>query len=211
MRLKQKNKKGFTLIELLIVMGIMAILFAATITGVANAQRVVVFNNNFEQLINMVRIARSYAITGKAVADATNYTGDANNQVTPAHFGVNYKDNIASLFADIHANKTNNIPVEGEYQPCDVTNIFPGCDILMDQLDLNGNKLKISLTDEKNNSSSNTNTVLFTPLYADISFNPALPNNSFALKIKMETTDQPVMSRCILLNNVSGIPEETSC
>ena len=105
------GKNGYTLIEILIVLGFTVFLFSAAIQSFISTSTQFAFNNASEKVLDMVRFARSMAISGKAFKDYTNFNQDKSEEdfVTPANYGVNFqhKSDLASkdsiiLFADNH-------------------------------------------------------------------------------------------------------------
>lgn len=116
--LKKKNKTcsgnvkirpGFTLAEIILVVALTLFLLTVTMQGFVNSASQFSFSNVSLKVEEMIRTARSLAISGKAQIDYTDYNNDTcinsadsldacmtkntatggDDYVTPAHYGVN--------------------------------------------------------------------------------------------------------------------------
>jgi len=210
------KKSAFTLIEILIVMALMIMLAAAGFTSLMSSQRTITYINTDEKILSLFRNARTYAVTGRAVQDFSDYDGDSNTQemVTPANYGINFTTTASvtkvSLFADMR-DRTNPLN-EGKFTAPDP----PGFsyvdekDLLQLTYDVDPSiKVKwscvVTNTDPK--------TVFFSPIYADVKFDPTVasdcsPNNLFYFGICQATTNA---KKCYGIHPIAGNPEPVSC
>lgn len=93
-----KNTKGFTLIEILMVIFVLALLGTAAISSYINSTGIFNFLNQYQQVVAVMRTARSYALTNKQVANPA----QAGDYILPDRYGV-YIDAAGkqvTLFAD---------------------------------------------------------------------------------------------------------------
>jgi len=220
MKYQNKMLRGFTLIELVLVLFIIAIVAAISLSTLLYAQSGQVFNNNFETLVSFLNNARTDAITAKGQPD---YVGkNTTKLVTPANYGVDFATNTAGagvikLFSD------TNPPINGAtgqklrfnkgtaYDTGDdlvlKTYTFPKKYIL--NVDAISSDLK-----SKTPNSNNSVAIFYSPLYADIyaenigidqSNNPS-PLASFPfIRIKLTETQPPIRCRQILIHQISGV------
>jgi prepilin-type N-terminal cleavage/methylation domain-containing protein len=203
---KKINHKAYTLIELLIVMAITVMLFAVGIGGMITGQKQFMFQSNAERIIQLVRDARSLAIAGKAYPDYTDYDRDGNstNLITPAHIGVNFdaENGIVTMFADLHKSGTDPAQKEGIYDapnPFDFYTYSRGKDVAIEQFQINPT-LRLLI-------SGGPKTIFFSPIFADVTFDPPLNNASkfFIFGIKEKTGTR---KKCVKIHPISGVPED---
>ncbi len=196
-----KNKKGFTLVELLIVILITITLIGAAISSLINTRRSFIFNGASQKLEIMLRTARSYAVTGKATKDYSDFDndGDKTDLVSPANYGIflDKSNNEIILFADIHDT------TEGKYDAPASGNHSAGTDEILDKYTIPSN-LELSF----NAKTGNTVSILYTPIFADTTFNnvPDTEKTLFHFGIKEKTGTSP-LKRCFKTNIVSGTIE----
>ncbi len=222
MKYQNKMLRGFTLIELVLVLFIIAIVAAISLSTLLYAQSGQVFSNNFETLVSFLNNARTDAITAKGQPD---YVGKNTTKfVTPANYGVDFATNTAGvgvikLFSD------TNPPISGAtgqklrfnkgtiYATGDdlvlKTYTFPKNYIL--NVDAISSDLKTKIPNSNNN---NPVAIFYSPLYADIyaenikidqSNNPP-PSGSFPfIRIKLIEKQPPNRCRQILIHQISGV------
>jgi type II secretory pathway pseudopilin PulG len=218
---KKKNfKVGFTLIELILVMTVTIILLGAAASSMIRSQRTFVFNGAYQNIQMMVREARSFAVTGKAQPDYTDFDGDGcrnadahesdcdladteNDLVTPANYGVHFDagGGRVILFADIQ--KTDGDQTNGVFdEPSDGTGINEyetGKDVILKVYEV---PASLDLVVQPDGSS---NAVFYSPIFADVSFEtPA----SFFIFGLMEKANVGERKDCMVMHAVSGVPEE---
>lgn len=217
----------------MLVLWITIFLLGIAVSGMIRSQRTFAFNNADQQMNAIVREARSFAVTGKAQPDYTDYDNDdcydsvANHDVgctgaaaavpdyvTPAHYGIYFDktNNKMIVFADLHPGKTGN-QVEGRFDD-------PGAVFGIGQYDpSNNNDIKIVEYDldpalefifkPENSTTDGKYTVMYTPLFADTSFYDQTPGDAgetfFVYGIKEKRTDP--IKRCSAIHPVSGVPE----
>lgn len=212
-------KPGFTLIELIMVVALMVILVVASAQSIISSTNQFRFQNANEQILNLLREARSLAISGKAQLDYTDFDKDelddqpVNGQVdyvTPAHYGVRFihdteedEPDKAILFIDNHS-----VPGEGSsegyYDPRtnSLEDYRRGYDIIVREVTLPDN-MRLSL------ENGGIDTIFYSPLLADISFSPLVLDNFFNLGISQSGSVN--RERCYVIHKISGIPEPVSC
>jgi type II secretory pathway pseudopilin PulG len=71
-----KTRPGFTLFELILVIMLIVFLFSVGLNGMVRTQASYQFNDTVQKVLTMIRKARSYAITGKAMPDYTDFDKD---------------------------------------------------------------------------------------------------------------------------------------
>lgn len=209
-------RPGYTLAELLVVMGILLMLFAMALQGLVNPQRSFAFNNAYQKVIDMVRQARSLAVTAKAQFDYTDYDNDGckdkvENQcaeadlVTPAHYGI-YFDTATEkmmLFADLHVEGGNS---EGVF----VTSVGMkpgerkiGNDLILDEYTLPAN-FDFVLPAANNDAGI----IFYNPVYADTIFDKTPDAHTMIFGVKENGGNG--LKRCSKIQAVSGIPENAT-
>lgn len=210
------SRPGYTLAEMLIVVGILIMLLASAIRGLINSQSAFIFNNAVTQVALLVREARSLAITGKAQVDYTDYdrdemaaNPDSDDTVTPANYGVFFEDNAMGtpdklvLFVDIHKGESAVQPEAGTYNAAPATfgAFEEGKDVKLAEFEINGD---LNLVLEP----MGTDTVLFSPIFADTTFDSALgPGDDFFI-FGVEEIDGFLRKRCFKIHPIAGVPEE---
>lgn len=212
-----KHKKAFTLIELLIVITIIGIMTGVVISGISNSRVTMTFLGAQETLFSAMRTARTYAVTGRSVPDYTDYDGDGDSaeQVTPANWGIAGGVNAPAsckkkifLFADLRSGTGSGS--EGTFQ-CpgsgQVGVFSAGNDLVLAEYSFDEDiDIKILPL------SSAINTVLFSPIFADVKFASVsgaatLPSASQFLTIKISSFSNTSLKTCYLIHPVSGNPE----
>lgn len=230
-----KPLKAFTLVEILIVIAIIITITAATLNGIVNSQKLFAFNAASTKIIDMVREARSYAITGKAQPDFTDYDGngcyDANHSgnppgcpvggdyVTPANYGVYFGSDKIDLFADIHQAKTTSggtadPNTEGKFLPGsnDIGQRSDGTDLVLSEYQIpNGITLKVNVDGVSNPSFSCgvsgacTPSIFYSPIFADFNTDPSPTSQSIGF-VYIGVSDGE-RSSCFKIQKLAGNPE----
>lgn len=185
-------RPGFSLAEMILVVALTLFLLTVTVQGFVNSASQFSFANAAQKVEEMVRTARSLAISGKAQLDYTDFDKDGcfdditrntstscpfptpepqqPDYVTPAHYGVHLgKTTVgtvdtytATLFADTHSTPAN----EGKFNhPGDTVSDFQaGGDVVIDQF-----VLPSAMTLIIPGSSGTSASVFFSPIFADLS------------------------------------------
>jgi len=210
------KKRAFTLIEILIVMALMIMLAAAGFTSLMSSQRTITYLNTDEKILSLFRNVRTYAVTGRAVHDSSDYDSDTdtNEWVTPANYGINFSTSPTtgatkvSLFADMRDRTT---PLnEGTYNAPSDFPYEPGKDLLQLTYDVDAS---IKVKWYCNVLNPHPNTIFFSPIYADVKFDSSVatdctPNNLFYFGICQATTNA---KKCYGIHPIAGNPEPTPC
>jgi len=215
--LKARSLKAYTLIELIIVLAITVILLFIGIGGLLSGQKQFNYQANYERTLQLVRDARSLALNGKAFSDYTDYDRDGlktedGELMTPANVGVDFDTTAGvmtvTMFADLHKSDDDTAQNEGVYNPPDPFAFYtytPGKDVALEQYTIN-NTLTLLL-------SGGARTIFFSPIFADVKFDPALTSgNKFFIFGVKETTG--TRKGCAKIHPVAGVPEvasETEC
>lgn len=206
-------KSGFTLIEIIIVMAIMTILFSMAASGMSNSRSFFTFTNSYERVVQLVREARSDAVTGKAQMDYTDYNQngivpDAGNPdfVTPAGYGINFDTTEGSakvtLFVDLHVGALDDEQTEGTYDaPTSIGAYEAGKDFIMAQFSLDPLLILIL--------QGGPETVIYTPIFADVTFNPELDTGEISMIFGV-SEGAAKRHKCSKIHPVSGVPEATT-
>lgn len=214
-------RSGFTLAEFIVVIGILLLLFTLSMRGLVNSQKSFIFNNTAERVIQLVRESRSLAVTGKAQTDYTDAdkdsdaaNPDSSDYVTPAHYGV-YFDTTAGanklvLFFDVNRGESVD-QTEGVFnKPSAATGIGlfeAGKDVVLAEFSLD-TTMNFILDPPA------TNTIMFSPIFADTSFDAALAGTKVFIFGVQETGGTIDRKRCYKIHLVSGVPEvadDTEC
>ncbi len=206
-------KSGFTLLELLLVIIVTLILAGTAINGIIRSQALFQFNAAFQNVSSLMREARSYAVTGKAVIDYTDYDGDGCKEggaiephtgasctagtpdyVTPTNYGIHFSGNKMTLFADLHGSAT-----EGGYDapPAGFMTYDHGKDMRIAEYELPS---EYAFAFNPNN----VDTIMYSPIFADTSFNAPV-TDFFVFGVKEPSGNR---NRCMAVHKVSGIPED---
>lgn len=208
------KKNAFTLIEILIVMALMIMLAAAGLTSLVSSQRTMTYLNTDEKILSLFRNARTYAVTGRAVQDLSDYDNDTDitEMITPANYGINFTTAAGatkvSMFADM---RDRAAPLnEGIYNDPGGFSYVAGKDLL--QMTYN---VDPSITVKWYCTALNPHpdTVLFSPIYADVKFDPPVttdcsPNNLFYFGICQASTNA---KKCYGIHPIAGNPEPVTC
>lgn len=229
-----QTKEGFTLIEIILVVTLTVFLFLATMQSVIGSSQQLRFVNAYQKVLDLVRQARSLAVSGKAQLDYTDYDQDGVNDttanggpdyVTPAHYGVYFEQapgvngqttDQVILFADLHP------PVipplgppckEGQYDPANMNLNGPngfGCDVILETYTLPvGVQLKgVSGSPYCVTTLSTCAVLFYSPIFADASFDPPLhplPSPQFFVFGVDQGNGQ--RKHCEKIHAASGIPE----
>ncbi len=222
--LKNKNNKGhksgFTIIELLVVIAITVLLLGVGLGGLISSQKTILFSSSYENVLQIVRDARSQALAGRALPDYTNYAQKGtSNLVTPANIGVNFTHNglthtaTVTMFADLHRSSQDVDQVEGEYDPPPPTTpvqfytYTPGSgnDVLMSQYILDS---RLTLIQNFTGNLNFSVSIFFSPIFGDVKFNPDLPaGEKFFIFGVVENTGANARRKCAKIHPVSGVPE----
>lgn len=227
-------RPGFTLVELLIVIALTIMIFTVTLQGMTNSQKLFIFSNNYEKVVNLVRQARSLALTGKAMPDYTDFDHDGckdkewntangaigcdagGDLVTPAHYGMFFDNTTGAkkvvLFADIH---TENGNAEGVYvKPPDGTALgvhttVVGSDVNLAEIDL---PVGLGLI-----VSGGPKVIFYSPIFADVTFDTPLGSSAkfFIFGAQELSSDKKnARKKCSQIHPLAGIPEiapEVNC
>jgi len=215
-------RKGYTLVELLIVIGITVLLLSLAIGGMSNSQKSFTFSNAYERVIQLVREARSSAVTGKATLDYNDYDNDGkkaidNDYVTPAAYGIDFYKGTATvpgtvtLFADLHKSTPDPNQREGTYDPpvpFALNKYQAGKDLAIAQFTL-PKPLKLILKGTLPPSLGPVRQqIFFTPIFADVTIQPALTNKLFIFGVSEGTAKGRF--RCSQIHPIAGVPEVAS-
>jgi prepilin-type N-terminal cleavage/methylation domain-containing protein len=226
-KIKQSGQPGFTLIEVMIVLAIIVIMAGIALASMVRSQSQQLFNNQFDQINSLIGNARSLAITGKGQLDYTDADHDHCNQdgaiapdgtctapdyVTPANYGVNFNttgsQNVV-LFADLNPPSTGASGAKGRYDSG--SSYSTGDDLKLGNIINLGNDYCIKLEDSTG-ASVTDGSILFSPNYADISFDKfSVTGTSPFLIIRLH--DKTPVKRCkqIRIHKLAGIPEVEQC
>ena len=197
-----KNKKGFTLVEMLIVIAIIGIIAAATITTSRTFREQVVFSSNYQNVESLIAEARNRSLTGESFIDTNDFDNDDSfdDLILPNGYIVNFKteDGVttASLYADLFQ------PVIGEL---DVD------DMLLKSVELD-DSIKIEVSSErKTGNPAVINSDDFSIIYTTPSAEFDLigePDTSLEIKIyQVDGEDDEIRSMHIFMHYLFGIPE----
>lgn len=216
---------GYTLVELLIVIGITVLLLSLTIAGMGNSQKSFLFSNAYEKVIQVVREARSNAVTGKATLDYNDYDGDtytntvlqpdgAPDYVTPAAYGVDFDiaTGKVTAFADLHKSATDagqkegvyDAPTSGSPAVFQLNKYIAGKDLALAQFTIAAPlKLVLAVTSPVTTRQQ----IFFTPIFADVTIVPALtsPNKFFIFGVSEGSATGRY--RCGKIHPIAGVPE----
>jgi len=221
---QKQMRSGFSLIEIILVVALTLFLLTVTATGFVNSASQFAFANAYQRVLDMISTARSYAISGKAQLDYTDYAGNflhpmeiPSNYVTPAHYGINFDTTDATkqtvtLFADLHSNVSG---MESQYFPAAPANIptdyKDGKDIILDQYTL-PQGMNIVLPSIPPSSSAKAITIFYSPIFADISFDvSSLPTDPFFKFGIQQTSGAITRNRCSEIHKMAGIAEPFDC
>lgn len=209
-----KSRGGYTLIELIIVTMLIGILTVAGIAGLIRSRRALLFNAANQQVGSLVREARSLAVTGKAILDYGDYDNDLlddgdGDYVTPAHYGIHFDvgNNMLILFADL--DDSNNV---GAYDGTLDFNEYvaaSGRDLKIGEYQVTGDLELLA----EGSTGTTTNTVMFSPIFADVAFSNAAANttltNEFFVFGLRETNVTDARENCLAIHPIAGVPETT--
>jgi len=213
-------RSGFTLIEIILVVALTLFFLTVTATGLVNSASQFAFANAYQRVLTMISTARSYAISGKAQLDYTDYTNNfatstdnPTNYVTPAHYGINFNaaNKTVTLFADLHSKDSTTR--EGHFNPpgnppttADYAN---GMDIILDTYTLPEG---MSLILPSITAPATAITIFYSPIFADISFDVSpLPTGSFFKFGVQQTSGAITRNRCSEIHIIAGIAEPFDC
>jgi len=213
---------GFTLVELMLVMLVTIILFGAAVSGMIRSQRTFTFNSASLQISELVREARSFAVTGKAQLDYTDYDNDGcktvgvdgathdtecaaksvDDYVTPANYGVyfgleGHGEAIVILFADLHGG------VEGKVdKPSSTTPLVyeSGKDLVLKVFEV---PKSLELVLYPLTGVQTEYSIFYSPIFADFNHEGDDPDPFFIYGLKEKNGD---VSRCFAIHPVSGVP-----
>lgn len=217
------SRSAFTLVEILLGIGVTMILFLAAMQTVIGSSSQLSYINTSNKVLDMIRQARSLAISGKAQLDHTDFDDDQLNyltpapngpdQVTPANYGVylhhlNNNTDEAILFADNHGVAAGGVEGKFDLGPSTPngqtsTDFVNGYDIILEKFTL---PKDIHLVFLPNNATS----IFYSPIFADVKFDPSPAGPQFIFGFDQNT---PTITRkgCFLIHISSGIPESTLC
>jgi len=215
----QRVSSAFTLVEIILVVALTLFLMTVTVQGLVNSSAQFSFNNESEKIQEILRMARSLAISGKAQPDYTDYNKnlcfdkgyDENPMscvdgdfVTPAHYGVQFYKTVdtgdaITFFIDNHS---PNPADEGRFNPYDntVESYRKGYDIILETYKL---PPSMSLILPSGNGA-----IYFSPVFADVStdFSLGAYYPFFIFGISQKQGDV-VRKRCSEIHILAGISE----
>jgi type II secretory pathway pseudopilin PulG len=213
-----RTRSGFTLAEMILVVALTLFLLTVTVQGFVNSASQFSFSNAAQKVEEMIRTARSYAISGKAQLDYTDFDKDgckdvasgacAVDYVTPAHYGVNFKKTTTTgvdsytvtLFADNHE-VVGKAPKEGVFEDTS-TDYGDGFDIILERFPVpSGMQLIIP-------GAGNSATIFFSPVFADVStdFTITAADPFFRYGVTQKAGDI-TRKRCSQTHILAGISE----
>ncbi len=201
------------------MVAIVMMLLTATLQGLVSSQKTFLFANAFERMTDLVRQARSLAVTAKAQMDFTDYDNDgctdtvtnpvipgacqAPDFVTPAHYGVYFDTSNTNaqkivLFADLHTDGSN---AEGQFNAGGTPGVYMGgLDYVLAEYTLPPGYDFVFL-------GSGNQTVFYTPIFADTTFEPPLDPINGPFFIFGLATNSPKKAKCLKIHPVAGVPE----
>jgi len=219
----QKNKNhyhgfrsGFTLIELVIVMGVLVVLMTMAMASMGSSRKYFNISTAYEKVVQMVRETRSYAVTGKANLDWTDYDQDGldnedGDLVTPAGYGIYFDtaNKTVTLFADVRKSSVDGNQSEGQYNAPDSTAVGvyqAGRDVILERYTILSTLTLIA--------TGGPYTIIYTPIFADTIFYPALNSGEklfiFGASEGEEVEGMDVRHMCSKMHLVSGVPEKAT-
>lgn len=214
---KKTKKAAFTLVELIIVMVITMFLITMVLQSAFGSTAQLKFINSSNKVVDLIRQARSLAISGKAQPDYTDFNNDKNinDLVTPAGYGVyfakhdeNSPDEVI-IFMDNH-NKGSGAEGVYNYQMNDPMFYTKGADMILEKYTLpDGIKLvgpKDALPLDVNQMGSAT--VIYTPIFADVILNNINDPRTFTFGLSQQS-GAVTRTACFQINKVSGLPTPT--
>ncbi len=232
-------RPGFTLAEMILVIALTLFLMTVTAQGFANSASQFSFVNVDQRVQDMILSARSLAISGKAQIDYTDFDKDGckdavttpslpclgDDYVTPANYGVDFRDT-----ADVSGNHTytvtefadNHVPNPCAAPPCGLEGQFDykptptladyqhGYDIQLDQYVLTPGTKLIIPGGPAAASTTVESTILFSPIFADASFNPPLSpadDPFFKFGVSQSSGTTMIRKRCYQIHKLAGISD----
>lgn len=225
-------RPGFTLPEMILVVALTLFLLTVTVQGFVNSASQFSFANTAEKIEEMVRTARSLAISGKAQIDYIDFDKDTcvdkassspgcitqnsgtggDDYVTPAHYGVNFASSggtyTVTMFADNHSTTLGD---EGKFNVgTGVTDYQAGKDIVLDKFVLPpGIQLIIPMPDGTTAPGNGTSaTIFFLPVFADVSTDLNIPVSSPFFRFgSAQSQGTIIRKRCSQIHLLAGISE----
>lgn len=200
------NAKGYTLVQLLMVIGIIAILSTYALINSNLFQRQIQFQQNYKNTVDVVREARSLALSGQSYPDTNDYDNDGlfasdGDEILPNGYIVHYDATGATptieLYADVFASNVGQL---------DVDDVFLRSYILEEDM-----QITLDILDNAGGISSITNPNDFAFIYKvpDAQFEIINEGKkSLQFKIAQLSEDgQELRSKFLFINYFSGIPE----
>lgn len=213
------------------MMMLVVLLSAAALTGLFRSQRTFTFNGADQQVGALMREARSLAVTGKSVVDYTDYDQDncknagnhdvgctlgatEDDRVTPANYGIHFDAGTGTmtLFADMHLSGT-----EGQYDAPVGFGYEVGKDLKISEYTVPATlDLLVARYDTSGPTiSTDIDTVMFSPLFADTSFyDPVagapvdLTGEFFVFGLR-ENAYSNNRDHCLAIHPIAGVAETT--
>jgi len=215
--LKNNRTKGFTIIELLVVIIIIAIV-ASIGTNTYQSQRSQArYNNSIIKVLGMIKQARNYAVSSRAVYDETKNPGEE-SYIPPEGYGVYIERSDtpgASRFVLFANTETNDPEEQDQYDE--------GKDIIEEEYFLSLETNFIGLFTDQDlpthtaigGGDDNKAVIIFRPPLADaalaVNDNPVQGSlttlNDLYLEFKRTEAHVDIPSRYIHVNKVSGLAE----
>ncbi len=218
---KYGDKSAYTLAELLLVMMLIVMLSSVAIGSILRTQATFQFNAATQAVFSIVREARSFAVTGKAQIDYTDYDGDGcrggtgypgyehlgtctlaldtPDYVTPANYGVYFDagNKKLTMFADMHGS------TEGVYDAPTASGLM----VYEDDMDMHLAEYELPEVYQFFLFPVTTTTVLFSPIFADATFSDPMVASRYFFVFGVEAVSGARKS-CMAIQRVAGIPEE---
>lgn len=213
---KIKTKSAFTLVELILVMTIITMLSAISLTSLLSTQATFQFKSTSEQVFGMMREARSLAVTGKAQIDYTDFDEDGckagtveykhdpactektvPDYVTPANYGIYFdtENRKIIMFADMHGSNIGKFD-----KPAAVGKYEDTKDLILSEYSLPPN-YKFFIYPKL------TTTVMFSPIFADTTFETDLSPSQFFWVFGIEE-NKGFRKSCMAIQRVAGNIED---
>lgn len=193
---KHARPSGYTLIELLIVIGIVAVLAVAALTGIIKSQAQFQFRGVVKETTNIIREARSYALANKTVANPD----DPSDMIVPHLYGAHIDPTAGeiTIFADMP-----NIGEKGKFDPTR--------DTIFATYELEGDYHYWTYDEDVPTEPSKTITIFYEPTTAKFSIKDSAPTTRYIAIQIFESADAdkaaPTREKFIVIFKVAGNPE----
>ncbi len=113
--------KGFTLVEILIVAGIVSLLTTFVFINFSQQRKYLQYNNTLTEILSLIKTARSYAISSRAVYDTSQAPGNE-TYIPPNGYGVYIEQsaNPGESSVILFANTNDTGVFENQYDDADI-------------------------------------------------------------------------------------------